>query len=29
MKAFSNFVNGKHVEAAGGRTTPVVNPVDG
>jgi betaine-aldehyde dehydrogenase len=29
MKAFSNFVNGKHVEAAGGHTTPVVNPVTG
>ena len=29
MKAFSNFVNGKHVEAADGRTTPVVNPVTG
>jgi betaine-aldehyde dehydrogenase len=29
MKAFSNFVNGKHVEAADGRTTPVVNPATG
>ena len=29
MKAFSNFVKGKQVEAADGRTTPVVNPVTG
>jgi betaine-aldehyde dehydrogenase len=29
MKAFSNFVNGKHVEAADGRTTPVINPATG
>ena len=29
MKAFKNFVNGKHVEAADGRTTNVVNPVTG
>ncbi len=29
MKAFKNFVNGKHVEAADGRTTDVVNPVTG
>lgn len=29
MKAFKNFVNGKHVEAADGRTTKVVNPVTG
>ena len=29
MKAFSNFVNGKQVEAADGRTTDVVNPSTG
>ena len=29
MKAFKNFVNGKHVESADGRTTNVVNPVTG
>ena len=29
MKAFKNFVNGKHVEATDGRTTNVVNPVTG
>ena len=29
MKAFKNFVNGQHVEAADGRTTNVVNPVTG
>ena len=29
MKAFKNFVNGKHVDAADGRTTKVVNPVTG
>ncbi len=29
MKAFKNFVNGKHVAAADGRTTKVVNPVTG
>ena len=29
MKAFKNFINGKHVEAADGRTTKVVNPVTG
>ena len=29
MKAFSNFVKGKQVEALGGRTTAVVNPVTG
>jgi betaine-aldehyde dehydrogenase len=29
MKAFSNFVNGKPIDAADGRTTPVVNPVTG
>jgi betaine-aldehyde dehydrogenase len=29
MKAFKNFVNGQHVDAADGRTTSVVNPVTG
>ena len=29
MRAFKNFVNGKHVDAADGRTTKVVNPVTG
>ena len=29
MKAFKNFINGQHVDAADGRTTPVVNPVTG
>jgi betaine-aldehyde dehydrogenase len=29
MKAFKNFVNGAHVDAADGRTTAVVNPVTG
>ena len=29
MKAFQNFVNGKHVDAADGRTTAVVNPATG
>jgi betaine-aldehyde dehydrogenase len=29
MKAFSNFINGKHVAAADGRTTPVINPATG
>ena len=29
MKAFQNFVNGQHVDAADGRTTSVVNPVTG
>jgi betaine-aldehyde dehydrogenase len=29
MKAFKNFVNGEHVEAADGRTTDVVNPSTG
>ena len=29
MKAFKNFVNGQHVEAADGRTTDVVNPATG
>jgi betaine-aldehyde dehydrogenase len=29
MKAFQNFINGHHVDAADGRTTPVVNPVTG
>jgi betaine-aldehyde dehydrogenase len=29
MKAFSNFVNGKHVEAVDGRTTDVVDPSTG
>ncbi len=29
MKAFSNFVDGRHVEAADGRTTDVVNPSTG
>ena len=28
-KAFKNFVNGKHVDAADGRTTAVVNPATG
>ena len=29
MKAFQNFVNGKHVDAADGATTAVVNPATG
>lgn len=29
MKAFKNFINGQKVDAADGRTTPVVNPVTG
>ena len=29
MQAFSNFINGERVDAADGRTTPVVNPVTG
>lgn len=29
MKAFKNFVNGQHVDAADGRTTSVVNPANG
>ncbi|MEY4229278.1 MAG: hypothetical protein RLZZ362_127 [Actinomycetota bacterium] len=29
MRAFKNFVNGEHVEAADGRTSPVVNPATG
>ena len=29
MKAFKNFINGEHVEAADGRTTEVVNPATG
>ncbi|MCU1501865.1 MAG: prr 1 [Ilumatobacteraceae bacterium] len=29
MRAFRNFVNGEHVDAADGRTTDVVNPVTG
>jgi betaine-aldehyde dehydrogenase len=29
MKAFSNFVNGKQVDAADGRTTAVINPATG
>jgi betaine-aldehyde dehydrogenase len=29
MKAFKNFVNGQHVDAADGRTTSVVNPATG
>ena len=29
MKAFRNFVNGTHADAADGRTTPVVNPATG
>ncbi len=29
MKAFSNFVNGKRVDAADGRTTAVINPATG
>lgn len=29
MKAFRNFVNGQHVDAADGRTTAVVDPVTG
>ncbi len=29
MKAFKNFINGQHVDAADGRTTSVVNPVTG
>jgi betaine-aldehyde dehydrogenase len=29
MKAFQNFVNGKHTDAADGRTTAVINPSTG
>ncbi|WP_116997912.1 gamma-aminobutyraldehyde dehydrogenase [Desertimonas flava] len=29
MKAFQNFVNGSHVDAADGRTTPVIDPTTG
>ena len=29
MKAFQNFINGKYVDAADGRTTAVVNPATG
>ena len=29
MKAFKNFINGQHVEAADGRTSAVVNPANG
>ena len=29
MKAFRNFINGQHVDAADGRTTSVVNPATG
>jgi len=29
VKAFKNFINGQQVDAADGRTTPVVNPVTG
>ena len=29
MKALQNFVNGRHVDAADGETTPVVNPATG
>ena len=29
MKAYKNFVNGEHVDAADGRTIPVVNPSTG
>ncbi|MEY2582217.1 MAG: betaine-aldehyde dehydrogenase [Ilumatobacteraceae bacterium] len=29
MKAFKNFINGKYVDAADGRTTPVINPATG
>src|SRR6476659_10309 len=29
MKAFKNFINGQYVDAADGRTTPVVNPATG
>jgi betaine-aldehyde dehydrogenase len=29
MKAFRNFINGEHVDAADGGTTPVVNPATG
>jgi betaine-aldehyde dehydrogenase len=29
MRAFQNFVNGKHTDAADGRTTAVVNPSNG
>ena len=29
MKAFQNFVNGNHVDAADGRTSAVVNPATG
>ena len=29
MKAFKNFINGQHVDAADGRTTEVINPATG
>ena len=29
MKAFQNFINGKYVDAADGRTTAVINPATG
>ena len=29
MKAFQNFINGKYVDAADGRTSAVVNPATG
>ncbi len=29
MQVFQNFVDGKHVDAADGRTTPVIDPVTG
>ena len=29
MRAFQNFVNGKHIDAADGRTTAVINPSTG
>ena len=29
MRAFQNFINGKHVDAADGRTTAVINPAAG
>jgi betaine-aldehyde dehydrogenase len=29
MKAFQNFINGKHVDAVDGRTTAVIDPATG
>ena len=29
MQAFTNFINGQHVESADGRTTAVIDPTTG